>query len=519
MDLESEGTPGAARAAGSAGQAGDPAAAPSRPAQGGGEGQGGTEGPALQDPSDPPDSGSGRGVAWLVAGSFFMEMLDATIITTALPEMARSFGVRPADMSIGMSAYLLALAVFIPVSGWVADRYGPRRVFGGALALFTVASILCGLSQSLPQFTAARVLQGLGGAMMVPVGRLAVLRVTPKHELVRAIAIITWPGLAAPVIGPLVGGIITSTLGWHWIFFLNVPLGIAAIIATARLVRGAPGGPRPFDVAGFVLTGTGCSVLMYAVDLCAKPDADAAEVLGLLALAAVALALSVRHLRRTAHPLIDLSPMRYPTFAVTMYGGSLFRIAIGSAPFLLPLMFQVGFGMSPVQAGSFMLAMFAGNLAMKPATGWVMRTYGFRRVLVVNGLLVAAGFALCATFTAGTPFWWTSALLFFCGLCRSMQFTALNTLGFADVPKPAMTGATTLFSACQQMNAGLGIAFGAVALRAAEWISGHGHAAPGPLQFKLALLFTALLAAAAIIDSVRLPADAGAAISGHRRAA
>jgi EmrB/QacA subfamily drug resistance transporter len=464
-------------------------------------------------------SGSGRGVAWLVAGAFFMEMLDATVITTALPEMAHTFGVRPADMSIGMSAYLLALAVFIPISGWVADRYGPRRVFGGALALFTVASILCGLSQSLGQFTAARILQGLGGAMMVPVGRLAVLRVTPKQDLVRAIAIITWPGLAAPVIGPLVGGIITTTLGWHWIFFLNVPLGLAALIANARLVRGEPGGARPFDFAGFVLTGVGCSLLMYAVDLCGKLDVDLGEVLGLFAVAVVSLALAVRHLRRAEHPLVDLSPMRYPTFAVTMYGGSLFRIAIGSAPFLLPLMFQVGFGMSPVQAGSFMLAMFAGNLAMKPATTWVMRAFGFRRVLVMNGLLVALGFALCATLAADTPFWWTSLLLFFCGLSRSMQFTALNTLGFADVPKPAMTGATTLFSACQQLNAGLGIAFGAVVLRAAEWISGHGPVAPGPLQFRIALAMSAVLAAAAVIDSVRLPADAGADISGHRRPA
>lgn len=464
-------------------------------------------------------SGSGRGVAWLVAGAFFMEMLDATVITTALPEMAHSFGVRPADMSIGMSAYLLALAVFIPISGWVADRYGPRRVFGGALALFTVASILCGLSQSLGQFTAARILQGLGGAMMVPVGRLAVLRATPRQDLVKAIAIITWPGLAAPVIGPLVGGIVTSALSWHWIFFLNVPLGLAALAANARLVRGSAGGRRPFDFMGFVLTGVGCSVLMYAVDLCGKLDVDAGEVLGLMALAVVSLVLAARHLRRAPHPLVDLSPMRYQTFAVTMYGGSLFRVAIGSAPFLLPLMFQVGFGLSPVQAGSFMLALFAGNLAMKPATGWVMRSYGFRRVLVVNGLLVAVGFALCATLTAGTPVWWTSALLFFSGLSRSMQFTALNTLGFADLPKPAMTGATTLFSACQQLNAGLGIAFGAVALRAAEWLTGNGQAAPGPLQFRIALLLSAALAAAAIFDSVRLPANAGADISGHRRPA
>jgi EmrB/QacA subfamily drug resistance transporter len=461
----------------------------------------------------------GRGVAWLVAGAFFMENLDATVITTALPQMAQTFGVRPADMSIGMSAYLLALAVFIPISGWVADRYGPRRVFGGALALFTLASILCGFSQTLGEFTASRILQGLGGAMMVPVGRLAVLRATAKKDLVQAIAIITWPGLAAPVIGPLVGGVITSTLGWHWIFFLNVPLGLAAIALTLRLVHGAPGGRRPFDTGGFILTGLGCSVFMYAMDLCSEQTLDIPRVVGLAVVALVALTLALRHLRQAAHPLVDLSPMRYPTFAVTMFGGSLFRIAVGSAPFLLPLMFQVAFGMTPVQAGSLMLAMFAGNLAMKPATGWIMRQYGFRRILIVNGLLVAAGFALCATLTPLTPTWLACALLFCCGLCRSMQYTALNTVGFADVPPESMTGATTLFSACQQLNAGIGIAFGAIALRVAEWVNGHAQTLPGPAEFTLALLFSAALALVAVTDSLRLREDAGAAISGHRRSA
>ncbi|WP_454691224.1 MFS transporter [Achromobacter aloeverae] len=474
------------------------------------------DGPAGPSPGA-GDSAGGKGVAWLVAGAFFMEMLDSTIITTALPEMARSFGVRPADMSVGMSAYLLALAVFIPISGWVADRYGSRKVFGGALALFTFASILCGLSQSLAQFTAARVLQGLGGAMMVPVGRLAVLRATPKSELVRAIAIITWPGLAAPVIGPLVGGVITTYMGWHWIFFLNVPLGLVGMLLTQHLVHGEAGGRRPFDTWGFILTGVGCSVFMYAMDLCGELTVSLPAVAGLLALAVLALSLAVRHLRRTPHPLVDLTAMRYPTFAVTVYGGSLFRIAIGSAPFLLPLMFQVGFGATPVQAGSLMLALFAGNLAMKPGTGWVMRSFGFRRVLVVNGLLVALGFAGCAMLGADTPYWLACALLFFCGMCRSMQFTALNTLGFADVPRDAMTGATTLFSACQQLNAGMGIAFGAIALRAAEWATGVAGAAPGPQAFRLALAASAVLALLAIIDSFRLRADAGAAISGHNK--
>jgi EmrB/QacA subfamily drug resistance transporter len=464
-----------------------------------------------------PDQGSG--VAWLVAAAFFMEMLDATVITTALPQMAQTFHVRPADMSIGMSAYLLALAVFIPVSGWVADRYGSRRVFGGALVLFTLASILCGLSQTLGQFTAARMLQGLGGAMMVPVGRLAVLRATEKKDLVKNIAIITWPGLAAPVIGPLVGGIVTTYVSWHWIFFLNVPLGILALLLTLKLIRGGPGGRRPFDGLGFVLTGIGCSALMYAMDRIAELDVSLPHIAGLLLLALAALWLSLRHLRRAPHPLVDLSPMRYPTFAATMRGGSLFRIAIGSAPFLLPLMFQVGFGMTPVQAGSLMLPLFAGNLAIKPATSWIMRRWGLRRVLLSNGALVALGFGVCALLQAETPYWLASILLFLCGLCRSMQFTALNTLAFADVPSASMTGATTLFSACQQMNAGIGIAFGAIALRAAEWLGGGAESGAQPEHFRIALLMSAVLAALALLDSARLPSTAGAAISGHRKPA
>jgi EmrB/QacA subfamily drug resistance transporter len=464
-------------------------------------------------------TGSGRGVAYLVAGAFFMEMLDSTVITTALPQMAQSFGVRPADMSIGMSAYLLALAVFIPVSGWVADRYGSRRVFGGALALFTLASVLCGVSQSLGQFTAARILQGLGGAMMVPVGRLAVLRATPRKDMITAIAIITWPGLAAPVIGPPVGGFITAYWSWHWIFFLNVPLGLLALALTFKFVRdGAGVTRRPFDGLGFVLIGAGCSLLMYAMDLASDAAVRLPRV-GLLALlAVVVIAVAWRHLRRAAHPMVDLSPFDYPTFRVMAVGGSLFRIAIASAPFLLPLMFQVGLGMDPVQSGTLMLALFAGNLSMKAATTWIMRRWGVRRVLVVNGILVAIGFGMCGLFEATTPLWFMVPVLFVAGLCRSMQYTVLNTMAFADVSQASMSGATTLFSMLQQLNSGIGIAFGAIALRAAEWVYGT-EGLPGPSEFHWALWASSALALLAIVDGARLSADAGSAMSGHKRSA
>ncbi|GGP27377.1 MFS transporter [Silvimonas amylolytica] len=462
-----------------------------------------------------PDSAAARWVPFLVAAAFFMENLDATVITTALPQMAVSFGVAPARLSAGMSAYMLALAVFIPLSGWLADRFGPRRVFSAAILLFTFASLLCGLCTSLAQFVAARVLQGLGGAMMVPVGRLVVLRNTRPHELVRAIATITWPGLVAPVIGPPVGGLISTWLSWHWIFLLNVPLGLVALGFALKLVPPGGAGKRAFDLWGFISSGIGCSALMMGLDAASHQPVNIALTAGLLALGVVALAVTAGHMRRASQPLVDLTALRIRTFSVTVVGGSLFRIAIGSAPFLLPLMFQLAFGWSAVTSGFLVLALFAGNLAMKPGTTWIMRRFGFRTVMVGNGLLVAAGFALCATFQPQTPLWFICLVLFFCGLCRSMQFTALNTIGFADVPQARMTGATTLFSVLQQMNAGMGIALGAVSLRLADSLLGHAGARPSVAAFRLSFALIAIVALLAVIDSIKLPRNAGAAVSGH----
>ncbi|WP_049621546.1 MFS transporter [Frateuria defendens] len=466
----------------------------------------------------PPDTAADRHlrlVALLVAGTFFMENLDATVITTALPAMAASFGVAPARLSIGISAYMLTLAVCIPLSGWMAERYGARRVFAGAIVLFTGASLLCGLAGGLWSFTAARVLQGVGGAMMVPVGRLLVLRRTPKRELVRAIAILTWPGLVAPILGPPLGGLISSWLGWHWIFFLNLPLGLAALALALWLVRGEGEPTGAFDLVGFVWTALACGMSMTAVELASRTPVDAPLVAALAGLGLAAGALALCHLRRAAQPLIDLSALRIPTFAAVIGGGSLFRIAIGSAPFLLPLLFQLAFGMSATSSGLLMLALFAGNLAMKPATGWAMRRFGLRGVLVGNGLLVAAGFLACMAFGAGTPPALIAAVLFATGLTRSMQFTALNTIGFADVPPARMGGATTLFSMAQQINSGLGIACGALALKLAGLLRHHDGSHLDATDFRLAFAAMALLALLALLDAARLPRDAGAAVNGR----
>jgi EmrB/QacA subfamily drug resistance transporter len=450
--------------------------------------------------------------ALLVAAAFFMENLDATVIGTSLPTMARDFGIVPAHLSVGVSAYLVALTVFIPISGWAADRFGARRMFMAAIVVFTGASILCALAQGLWSFTAARVLQGIGGAMMVPVGRLVVLRDTPKEDMVRMIAILTWPALVAPVLGPPIGGWISTHWSWRWIFLLNVPLGLAAMVAAWALIRSGEAKRPPFDSVGFILTGLGIGLSLAGVEGLSRSDLSRGISFGMLFAGVAALLLSSVHLRRAAHPLFGLEPLRIATFRVTVLGGSLFRTTISSAPFLLPLMFQLALGYSAVQAGALLLWLFVGNLCMKPATSWIMNRFGFRNVLIGNGLLVAAGFAACALLTAETPYWVVCTLLMATGMTRSMQFTALNTIGFSDMPQPQMRDATTLFSVMQQMNAGMGIAVGALALSVAEILNGSAAGMATTQDFQLAFWFVAGLALLAIVDSLFLPAGAGARV-------
>jgi EmrB/QacA subfamily drug resistance transporter len=457
-------------------------------------------------------------IVTLVAAAFFMENLDGTIIATALPQMARSFGVHAVDLSIGITSYLLTLAVFIPVSGWAADRFGVRTVFSSAIAVFTAASAVCGMTHGLAEFTAARVAQGIGGAMMVPVGRLAVLRAAKKEDLMRAVSIITWPGLVAPVIGPPLGGFITTYSSWRWIFYLNLPLGLIGIALSLRFLGNVrEDARRSFDALGFVLCGVACTSLLYATELIGRGEAPWRTTLAFLGAGGVALAAAFAHLRRTRAPLVDLSAFSVKTFAVSMVGGSLFRTSISVVPFLLPLMFQVGFGMNPFRSGLLTLAVFAGNLSMKVVTTPVMKRFGFRTVLLANGAFAAATLAAMSLLTPATGYGWIVALLFVSGLSRSLQFTALATLSFADVPKPQMSGASTLASTLNQLTMGMGVALGAIALRSATWLHGHPAQPPVPADFGLAFLFIAVLGLAGIVDVFGLDRDAGAQVSGHVR--
>jgi EmrB/QacA subfamily drug resistance transporter len=455
-------------------------------------------------------------IALLVAGAFFMENLDATVIVTALPDMAASFGVRAIDLNVGLSAYLLTLAVFIPASGWVADRFGARSVFTTAIAVFTLASALCAASDSLWSFTAARVLQGVGGAMMVPVGRLVVLRNTAKQDLMRSIAYITWPALAAPVLGPPVGGLITSIASWRWIFLLNLPLGAIALVLALRLIPNDRSDARtPFDWLGFVLTGIACLALMLGLDLIGHQEIPWLSVGALLATALLLGAWAVRHARHHPHPLVGLAAMAIHTYRVTVRGGSLFRAVVSAVPFLLPLMFQLGFGLDPVHSGLLVLALFAGNLGMKPMTSWVLRSFGFRTALLANGTLLAATLFGCALLTPDTPTALVAALLVVSGAARSMQFTSLNTLAFVDVPAAGMSAANTLFSVTQQISMGLGVALGAIALRLAEASGLAGGSVTR--QYQIAFAVIAVLAVLSLIDALALRADAGREVSGHRK--
>jgi EmrB/QacA subfamily drug resistance transporter len=457
-------------------------------------------------------------IAFLVAGAFFMQSIDATMIATAMPAMGESFSVDAVDLGLGISAYLLTLAVLIPVSGWVANRIGARKVFAAAVVVFTLASVLCGASQDLYSFVAARVLQGAGGAMMVPVGRLVVLNHTPKDKLIDAIAALTWPALVAPVLGPPLGGLITVQVGWRWIFWVNVPIGIIAVAAALILIPSDTDRKRqPFDWLGFVLTGAAIVCLMYGVQLVSFKTVVWTHVIAFLTVGVVLMVVAIHHLRRCKVPLVALSALRVRTFAVTMYGGSLFRMSISAVPFVLPLMFQVGFGFDPVYSGLLVMAVFAGNIGMKPMTTPILRRFGFKAVLLTSGTCNAVLVLACAFITPAMPDIAIITLLFAGGLARSMQFTAFNTLAFADIKQSEMAGANTLFSAALQLSGGMGVVLGAVCIRFADGMARLTHldalaGNPG-IEFRLAFVLMAAVSFLGIIDSLKLDRNAGDTVS------
>ncbi len=468
--------------------------------------------------SKQPTSAAARAMLYTVAATYFMEYLNTTIVATALPEMARSFGVEPNEVSLGMTAYMLTLAVFIPLSGWIADRYGSRSVFGTALVVFTAASALCGLATGVWTFVIARVLQGMGGALMVPVGRMIVVRNTDKSHLMQAIATIIWPAIVAPVVGPTVGGFITTYASWHWVFFLNVPFGAAALAAIAAFVPNQRGDVRHrLDVPGFLLSGTALICLLYGTELASHEKASLFRAGGFMGAGVIFGVISIAHLRLAPTPLLDLSLLGVPTFSVTVLWGSASRVGIEAVPYLSPLLFQLGFGLSPFHSGLLLLATAIGNIGMKAFTTPILKRFGFRAVTTVNGAAAALSIAACGLLAPSTPLALLVAILFGYGLARSLHFTALSTLAYADVVDAQKGPASTLFSVAQQMTLGMGIAFGAFCLRASSSLHRLNGSVAGPYtlaDFHWAFLITSLLVLASVVGYVRLPHDAGAMIGG-----
>jgi len=452
----------------------------------------------------------------IIACALFMENLDSTVISTALPAIAADFGVSPIHLKLALTSYLLAIAVFIPASGWLADRYGARTIFRLAIVTFTVGSILCGLSGSIAGMVFARVVQGIGGAMMVPVGRLVILRSVPKAQLVGSLAWLTVPALIGPVVGPPLGGFITTYFAWRWIFWINVPVGVLGLGLATLYIPDLRGEVRaPFDLRGFVLSSFGLALFMTGSTTLGLALLPRQLVLLMLFAGAFLLIAYVVHSRRAANPIIDLSLFAIPTFSLSMIGALLFRLGVGATPFLLPLLLQLGFGLTPFQSGMITFASAVGAIVMKFVAPPLLRRHGFRTILVLNAVVAGAFVAMPGTFSPQTPIWLMTGLLLIGGFFRSLQFTSTNALSFADVPPARMSRATTLTSVAQQLSLSLGISVGAVTLEITTNLSGGAIAAS---DFWPAFTLVGILSALSAIVFVLLPGDAGDEMSGRRLA-
>jgi EmrB/QacA subfamily drug resistance transporter len=452
--------------------------------------------------------------AFIIATALFMENMDGTVLATSLPAIARDFHQDPVVLKLALTSYMLTLAVFIPASGWVADKLGARTVFCSAIGVFTLGSILCGASSSLPTLIAARVFQGLGGAMMVPVGRLVLLRSTPKADMVNALAYLTVPALIGPVVGPPLGGFITTYFHWRWIFWINAPIGLVGIALSLKFIDNIREREvARFDFRGFFLSGPGLLALIFGLTIIGRDIVPASVDAGLILGGFALLIAYVRHARREPDAIIDLDLLNTPTFFAGVVGGFLFRIGIGAIPFLLPLLLQVGFGLTPFESGSLTFAAAAGAMAMKFSASTILKRWGFRRVLIVNGVVSALFLASCGLFTAATPHWLLLVALLAGGFFRSLEFTALNALGYADVDSSRMSRATSFASVAQQMSGAVGVAAAAASVEALRFAFGDAQLVSRDMTISFAVVALITLSSVAIF--ARLKPDAGAEVSGR----
>lgn len=457
-------------------------------------------------------------VPMIVGCALFMENLDSTVITTALPVMAHSLHQNAITLNLAITSYLLSLAVFIPVSGWVADRFGARNVFRLAIIIFTFGSMLCGVSNSLLQLVGARILQGMGGSMMVPVGRLVVLRSIDRRGLVQAMSYLTVPAILGPVIGPLLGGFIVTYYSWRWIFFMNVPICLVGIVLVSLFIPviQADAVP-PLDLPGFALTGIGLAGVVLGLETVGRGMLPAAVVISALVIGAACLVLYWRHAHRAINPILDLSLLDIRTFSIaTVGGGVIYRMGIGALPFLLAMQLQLGFGLSPFKSGLLTFASAAGSFLMKFTVHHFVRLFGFRKVLIINGFITAISVAACALFTRDTPHLVIGTVLLVGGFFRSLQYTSLNSLAYADVPSRLISNASTVASMAQQLAMSFGITFAALTLHICLVL--HHETAVSARDFVPAYVLTTIVSLFALLYFAQLAPSAGSELSGHQGA-
>ncbi len=467
----------------------------------------------MQDLGPVQSSSNYRLIALIIASALFMEFVDATVLATALPTMARDFGVRAPEMSVALTAYLLALAIFIPASGSLADRFGSRTIFRFAILLFMLGSFACGQSRTLEMIVLSRFVQGIGGAMMIPVGRLVLLRSVAKQDLVNAMSWLLVPALIGPIIGPPLGGLIVTFLDWRWIFYINLPVGMLGFWLVGRFITDIrEEATGPFDMRGFLLSGLSLGCLLFGFEMVSRPG-EGAIAATLIAVGVIAGGFYIRHARGREGAILDLTLMRDPTFRLSVIAGSLTRITQGAQPFLLPLMMQLGFGFSAARSGTITVATAIGSLAMKGVAQRILRRFGFRRAMIWNGAIATVGYATCGLFRPDWPAWAMFGVLCLSGFFMSFQFTAYNTIAYDGVDKQHMSSATAFYSTFQQLMLSLGICLAAIALHLA--MLANGHARPSLADFSIAFWVVTAISLSATIWNLRFAADAGAEISGH----
>ena len=456
-----------------------------------------------------------RLIPLIVATALFMENMDSTVIATSLPAIAADIGTSPLTLKLAITSYLLSLAVFIPASGWTADRFGARIVFALAVAVFMVGSIGCAVSGSVTDFVFARILQGMGGAMMTPVGRLVLLRSIDKSALVNAMTWVTVPALIGPVIGPPLGGFITTYFSWHWIFLINIPIGLVGIVLALKFIDPIKSiDPEPFDLYGLVLAGIGLAGIAFGLSVAGLNLLPWTVVASLVAVGSISMTLYVLHARKTGSPVLDFSLLGLSTMRAAIIGGFLFRLGIGALPFLLPLLMQVGFGLSPFQSGLVTFASAVGAMGMKTLASRIIRTFGFRNMMTVNAIISAFFLGACALFTVTTPLLLIFIILVVGGFFRSLEFTAINTVAYAEVEPGQMSRATTLVSVNQQLAVSAGVAVGAFSVESTLWLRHQTELTA--TAFSPAFLVVALISAASSYFFWQMPDDAGHEISGRK---